>query len=52
MIEPDKLTIALTYDDVMLVPQKSSVLPLEADVSTYLTPRTGLSNSKWVKWTR
>ena len=37
MIEPDKLTIALTYDDVMLVPQKSSVLPYETDVSTYLT---------------
>jgi len=37
MIEPDKLTIALTYDDVMLVPQKSSVLPHQTDVSTSLT---------------
>ncbi len=37
MIEPDKLTLALTYDDVMLVPQRSSVLPAHTDVSTFLT---------------
>jgi IMP dehydrogenase len=28
---------ALTFDDVLLVPQKSSVLPAEADISTRLT---------------
>ncbi len=38
MIEPDKLTMALTYDDVMLVPQRSDVLPADTDVSTFLTP--------------
>lgn len=29
---------ALTFDDVLLVPQKSDVLPHETDVSSYLTP--------------
>ena len=43
MIEPDKLMTALTYDDVMLVPQKSDVLPKETDVSTYLTPSLKLN---------
>ena len=38
MIDPQKLALALTYDDVMLVPQKSSVLPAQTDVSTFLTP--------------
>ncbi len=43
MTDPDSLSLALTYDDVMLVPQKSDVLPREADVSTYLTPRIKLN---------
>lgn len=43
MIKPDKLMTALTYDDVMLVPQKSDVLPKETDVSTYLTPSLKLN---------
>ncbi len=43
MIEPDKLATALTYDDVMLVPQKSEVLPKETDVSTRLTPSLKLN---------
>ncbi|HUO57802.1 MAG TPA: IMP dehydrogenase [bacterium] len=43
MIDPGKLTLALTYDDVMLVPQKSNVLPLETDVSTSLTPSLKLN---------
>ena len=30
---------ALTFDDVLLVPQKSSVIPSEVDVSTKLTPK-------------
>jgi len=34
---------ALTYDDVLLVPQQSSVLPREADVRTLLTRTIGLN---------
>lgn len=33
----------LTFDDVLLVPQASSVLPLDVDVSTKLTARISLS---------
>src|SRR5260221_6946561 len=33
----DRLTEALTVDDVLLVPQKSDVLPSQVDVSTRLT---------------
>jgi IMP dehydrogenase len=33
----DRLPEALTFDDVLLVPQKSDVLPAQADVSTRLT---------------
>jgi IMP dehydrogenase len=43
MDKVEKLELALTYDDVMLVPQKSNVLPRETDVSTYLTPRIKLN---------
>ncbi len=43
MIEPEKLILALTYDDVMLVPQKSEVLPRDTDVSTSLTPSLKLN---------
>src|SRR5665213_1171578 len=43
MIDPNKLTLALTYDDVMLVPQRSSVLPAETDVSTYINSRFKLN---------
>ncbi|MCY4509531.1 MAG: IMP dehydrogenase, partial [Acidobacteria bacterium] len=31
------IAIALTFDDVLLVPQRSEVLPAEVDVSTRLT---------------
>ncbi len=34
---------ALTYDDVLLVPAKSAVLPREVDVRTNLTRRIGLN---------
>jgi IMP dehydrogenase len=34
---------ALTYDDVLLAPQQSSVLPREADVRTLLTRTIGLN---------
>jgi len=37
------LTEALTFDDVLLVPQKSSVLPAEVDVSTRLTRNISLN---------
>lgn len=32
-----------TFDDVLLIPQKSSVLPSEIDLKTYLTPSIQLS---------
>ncbi len=38
----DKLPEALTFDDVLLVPQKSEVLPSEVDVSTQLTRQIAL----------
>lgn len=34
---------ALTFDDVLLVPQYSEVLPKDVDVSTYLTPQIKLN---------
>jgi len=36
----DKLipTDGLTFDDILLVPGRSSILPREVDISTYLTP--------------
>lgn len=33
----------LTYDDVLLVPGRSSVMPRQADTSTWLTPRIRLN---------
>jgi IMP dehydrogenase len=38
----DQLQTALTFDDVLLVPQRSDVLPNQADVSTMLTRRIKL----------
>jgi IMP dehydrogenase len=38
MSNSNKLIEGLTFDDVLLVPAKSSVLPREVDVSTLLTP--------------
>jgi len=38
MIMEDKFgKIGLTFDDVLLVPQYSDILPRDIDVSTYLT---------------
>lgn len=34
---------AYTFDDVLLVPQKSEILPRDADVSTYLTKKIKLN---------
>src|SRR5687768_13946435 len=42
MLGDDKLIEALTFDDVLLVPAASEVLPREADVSTRLTSRIAL----------
>jgi IMP dehydrogenase len=38
----ERLPEALTFDDVLLVPQKSDVLPSDVDVSTRLTRTIGL----------
>ena len=39
----DRIPEALTFDDVLLVPQRSEVLPSEVDVSTRLTKKIALS---------
>src|SRR5688500_2771776 len=39
----DQLQTALTFDDVLLVPQHSTVLPYQVDVSTMLTRRIKLN---------
>ncbi len=42
--DPSKFLFeALTYDDVLLVPAYSEVLPREADTSSYLTPKIKLN---------
>src|SRR5262245_45015557 len=38
-----QLPTALTFDDVLLVPQHSTVLPYQVDVSTQLTRRIRLN---------
>jgi IMP dehydrogenase len=38
----DDLPLALTFDDVLLVPDYSEVLPHETDVSTWFTPKIRL----------
>jgi IMP dehydrogenase len=43
MNEKFKIEEALTFDDVLLVPAKSSFLPREVDVTTYLTPEIKLN---------
>ena len=39
----ERIPEALTFDDVLLVPQQSDVLPAEVDVSTRLTRNITLS---------
>src|SRR6476620_7427391 len=39
----EQLQTALTFDDILLVPQHSTVLPYQVDVSTRLTRRTKLN---------
>lgn len=43
MNEKLKIEEALTFDDVLLVPAKSSVLPRDVDVTTFLTPEIKLN---------
>src|SRR5918996_3164777 len=43
MLEQEVLPIGLTFDDVLLIPAESSVLPTEIDVSTRLTERIALN---------
>ncbi|HEX7372390.1 MAG TPA: IMP dehydrogenase, partial [Thermodesulfobacteriota bacterium] len=40
---PEKLTESLTFDDVLLLPAESSILPRDVDVSTQLTQAIRLS---------
>lgn len=39
----ERIKEALTFDDILLVPKKSAVLPREVDISTYLTPEIKLN---------
>ena len=43
MNEKLKIEEALTFDDVLLIPAKSSILPREVDVTTLLTPEIKLN---------
>ena len=39
----DNIKIGLTFDDVLLIPQKSEVLPANICIKTHLTPRIELN---------
>lgn len=43
MLEQEVLPVGLTFDDVLLIPQESAVLPRDIDVSTRLTERIKLN---------
>lgn len=43
MIEDNKIVDGITFDDILLVPGKSHVLPREVDITTYLTPEIKLN---------
>ncbi len=43
MLDQEVLPVGLTFDDVLLVPAESSVLPRDTDVSTRLTERIQLN---------
>src|SRR2546422_3708021 len=43
MLEQEVLPVGLTFDDVLLIPAESSVLPRDIDVSTRLTERIKLN---------
>ena len=39
----DSVRLGLTYDDILLIPQKSSVVPSEVSLKTFLTPSIALN---------
>ncbi len=43
MLPKKFLEMGLTFDDVLLIPGKSYVLPREVDITTYLTPEIKLN---------
>lgn len=43
MLDKKFLEMGLTFDDVLLIPGKSSVLPREVDITTFLTPEIKLN---------
>ena len=43
MLEQEVLPVGLTFDDVLLIPAESSVLPMETNVATRLTDRIALN---------
>jgi IMP dehydrogenase len=43
MLDKKFSEIGLTFDDVLLIPGKSSILPREVDISTFLTPEIKLN---------
>ena len=43
MLEQEVLPVGLTFDDVLLIPAESSVLPRDINVSTRLTERITLN---------
>lgn len=43
MLDRKLLEMGLTFDDVLLIPGKSSVLPRDVDVTTFLTPEIKLN---------
>ncbi|MDZ4343812.1 MAG: IMP dehydrogenase [Candidatus Binatia bacterium] len=43
MLEQEVLPVGLTFDDVLLIPAESAVLPRDIDVSTHLTERIALN---------
>ena len=53
MLEQEVLPVGLTFDDVLLIPAESAVLPKDIDVSTRLTDRIRLifrwSARRWIR---
>src|SRR3970040_2518084 len=43
MLDQEILPLGLTFDDVLLVPAESSILPRETDVTTRLSERISLN---------
>ena len=39
----DNIRLGLTYDDILLIPEKSEVVPSEVSLKTFLTPSIQLN---------